>query len=344
MSTVRALILASPDRLDDVQAMACALDSRFASISVRPFALTGGASACPPGLAFVAALDACPDAFIDLAFLDPEIGRRQQELIARCLAPKAEVHGGDIEPSLPPCDLDAWLPRRGAYVAGLLARASSSEPWQHSAALLDDLVLEAIDAQADRLFGQRRRRTLDVPGFALPSGTAWSNLPPPPAPNDAHALPNATTLWRRLFPRAKPAGAPPLDAASASALAVLAGTLAEGATLGQEIDVGLPADRSGVAVNVEGGDAAVLAMGLACAPASREMAIRVVDSSSARLGAFVVLYRELRFLVGGRVSYRWCPAPEPPPPADVTLTRTGKTWASTSAQRNDTSPPSAPIS
>lgn len=334
MSAVRGLFLASPQRLDQVRELAAVDDPRFESVTVRQFTLESGFDACPPGAAFTASIAACPDAFIDIAFLDPLLRKGQQERVARCLAPGAKVRGGDLKAPAAPPDLASWVSVRGEYVQRLVTRGAKADSWLASTAVLDDLVLEAIDAHADRLFGQRRRRTLDFPGFARPTGPAWGALTPPPAADAAAVKPEATSLWRRLFPRPAFRDRLPAPAVSASTATALARTLSEGVGLGRQINAELPAAGGCVRVNIiAANDASVLAMGIADGLGSRDALVRVVDRSSARLGAFMLLYRELRFSCRRRVVYRWCPAPEPIPPAHVTIAMVDKSWEHTFAMK-----------
>lgn len=327
MSAVRGLVLADPQRLDAVRALAAMHDRRFEGITVRPFALKGGLDLCPPGAAFVASIESCPDAFLDIVFLDPLLGGGERSRLSRCLAPGAEIVASDMRPATRQYDFDDWVSTRGDYVARLLERGSNADSWIASTAIHDDLVLEAIDAHADRLFGQRRRKTLDLPGFAVPQESAWHALATPPEGALASLRPEPPAFWSRLFRRS-----PPAQPASAAATA-LANTLSEGMRLGRQIAASLPAASGAVRINIAAdNDAPAFAMGLAEGLGKRDALVRVVDRSSARLGAFMLLYRELRFSCCGRVVFRWCPAPETMPPAECTITRVGKAW-----EINDTS-------
>jgi hypothetical protein len=322
MSAVRGLILSTSERLDDVRALAVALDARFGGISVRAFALKGGHALCPPGGAFVGSIEACPDAFLDIVFLDPVLNDKQRSKLSRCLAPGAEISGGDVKPPARQPDLDTWMATRAEYVARLLDRGSKADSWIASTATLDDLVLESIDAHADRLFGQRRRKTLETPGFAVPDGSTWRALMPPPEGTLANLWPEEPSFWSRLFGRAKAA---PSTLASNS----VATALAEGVRQGRQIAVSLPATGRPVCINVMAEtDAPAFAMGLANGLGKRDVLVRVVDRSSSRLGAFLLVYKELRFSCRGRVVFRWCPAPEALPLADLTLSKRGKAWES----------------
>lgn len=325
MSAVRGLILSEPQRLEEVRALASARDVRFGGLSVRPFALKGGLDLCPPGAAFVASIEACPDLFLDTVFLDPKLNGSQGARLARCLAPGAESFGGIVPPSAPALDLDGWLSMRADYVAQLLERSSKPDSWIASTASLDDLVLEAIDAHADRLFGQRRRKTLETPGFAVPAGSAWRAIGEPPEGALASLRREQPSFWSRILGQNPPA-------LPAPATASLVAALKDGVRQGRQVAASLVEGKGPLRFNVLAeSDAAAFAMGVAHGlggrdASARDTLVRVVDRSSARLGAFMLLYRELRFFCRGRVVFRWCPAPEPLPPAEWTFRKRGKAW------------------